>query len=63
MIAPPPPPVVKAAPPPPPPPPPPPAAEEIFQVVEDMPRFPGCENEPKDQTRRLLKKEITSIYL
>lgn len=46
--APPPPPVVKAAPPPPPPPPPP-AAEEIFQVVEDMPRFPGCENEPKEK--------------
>jgi len=35
------------APPPPPPPPPPPAPEEdeIFKVVEQMPRFPGCENE------------------
>jgi protein TonB len=32
------------APPPPPPPPPPPAEEEIFKVVEQMPRFPGCEN-------------------
>jgi protein TonB len=36
----------EAAPPPPPPPPPPPEpeAEEIFKVVEEMPRFPGCEN-------------------
>ena len=35
----------EAAPPPPPPPPPPPKheAEEIFKVVEEMPRFPGCE--------------------
>ncbi|TVQ49961.1 MAG: energy transducer TonB [Saprospirales bacterium] len=32
------------APPPPPPPPPEPEVEEIFQVVEQMPRFPGCEN-------------------
>jgi protein TonB len=43
-----PPPVVKkeAAPPPPPPPPPPaePEVEEIFRVVEQMPRFPGCED-------------------
>ena len=33
----------KAAPPPPPPPPPP-KEEEIFQIVEQMPRFPGCED-------------------
>lgn len=36
------------APPPPPPPPPPPAepeVAEIFKVVEEMPRFPGCESE------------------
>ncbi len=33
--------------PPPPPPPPPPPQEETFQVVEEMPRFPGCEEEPK----------------
>jgi protein TonB len=32
------------APPPPPPPPPPPAVKEIFKVVEEMPRFMGCEN-------------------
>lgn len=31
-------------PPPPPPPPPAPKVEEIFKVVEDMPRFPGCED-------------------
>lgn len=36
--------VVEDAPPPPPPPPPPPAEEEIFKVVEQMPRFPGCED-------------------
>jgi protein TonB len=32
------------APPPPPPPPPPPKEEKIFKVVEQMPRFPGCED-------------------
>jgi len=38
-------PVTDAPPPPPPPPPPPePKVEEIFKVVEDMPRFPGCED-------------------
>ena len=36
-------PVVEEAPPPPPPPPPPPETDEIFKVVEQMPRFPGCE--------------------
>lgn len=30
--------------PPPPPPPPPPVEDEIFKVVEQMPRFPGCED-------------------
>ncbi|MCO6478530.1 MAG: TonB family protein [Phaeodactylibacter sp.] len=36
----------EAAPPPPPPPPPPPEpeVEEIFKIVEEMPRFPGCED-------------------
>ena len=39
-------PVVEEAPPPPPPPPPPePEVEEIFKIVEQNPRFPGCENE------------------
>jgi len=36
---------VKAAPPPPPPPPPKEEPEEIFKVVEQMPRFPGCEDQ------------------
>jgi protein TonB len=35
----------KAPPPPPPPPPAPKVEEEIFKIVEQMPRFPGCENE------------------
>ncbi len=39
-----PPPKEEAAPPPPPPPPPEPKTEEIFKVVEQMPRFPGCED-------------------
>jgi protein TonB len=38
-------PVPKAPPPPPPPPPPDPVVEEIFKVVEEMPRFPGCEDQ------------------
>ncbi|MFZ1705522.1 MAG: energy transducer TonB [Saprospiraceae bacterium] len=37
-------PVASNAPPPPPPPPPPPKEEEIFKKVEQMPRFPGCED-------------------
>ncbi len=42
------------APPPPPPPPPPPQPEvqEIFKVVEEMPRFPGCED-LRDKNERL----------
>jgi periplasmic protein TonB len=42
----------KAAPPPPPPPPPPPAKEEIFKVVEQMPRFPGCEKMDGDNKKK-----------
>lgn len=34
-----------APPPPPMPPPPPPVVEEVFKVVEEMPRFPGCEEQ------------------
>jgi protein TonB len=40
----PPPPEPKKEAPPPPPPPPPPSEPEIFKVVEEMPRFPGCEH-------------------
>jgi TonB family protein len=37
--------------PPPPPPPPKPQVEEIFRVVEEMPRFPGCEDLPKAERK------------
>lgn len=42
--------IEEEAPPPPPPPPPPPKpeVEEIFKIVEQRPRFPGCENEAGD---------------
>ena len=44
--------VEKKAPPPPPPPPPPKAAvDEIFKVVEQMPRFPGCEDKGSDKEK------------
>lgn len=47
-------PIKQAAPPPPPPPPKPkePEVEEIFKVVEQMPRFPGCENEATEEARK-----------
>jgi protein TonB len=56
-----------AAPPPPPPPPPPPEpeVEEIFKVVEDMPRFPGCEDmtASKDEMRMCAnRKMLEFIY-
>jgi len=44
--------VEEKAPPPPPPPPPEPEVEEIFTVVEEMPRFPGCEDEPDKAARK-----------
>ena len=52
---------VEEAPPPPPPPPPPPkpAAPEIFKVVEDMPRFPGCEDiSDKAERKRCAEKKM-----
>ena len=52
-------------PPPPPPPPPPPKVEEIFKVVEEMPRFPGCDNEPGDAKAKeqcAQKKMLEFIY-
>ena len=59
-------PVVEDAPPPPPPPPPPPKpkVEEIFKVVEDMPRFPGCEDLPSKEERKQCadKKMLEFIY-
>ena len=54
------------APPPPPPPPPPPAIEvkEIFKVVEDMPRFPGCEDlgSKEERTSCAQNKLLEFIY-
>ncbi|HHS95646.1 MAG TPA: energy transducer TonB [Phaeodactylibacter sp.] len=61
-----PPPVVeeKKAPPPPPPPPPEPEVEEIFTVVEDMPRFPGCEDktDKAERTKCAQEKMLQFIY-
>lgn len=56
--------VEKKAPPPPPPPPPPPAEEEIFKVVEQMPRFPGCEDKGTDKEKEdcAKKKMLEYIY-
>ncbi len=55
---------VKHAPPPPPPPPPVAEEEEIFKVVEEMPRFPGCENLATTEERRACadKKMLQFIY-
>lgn len=45
-------------PPPPPPPPPEPLEEEIFKVVEQMPRFPGCEDlEADNRTKKACADE------
>ncbi|MGB4959074.1 MAG: energy transducer TonB [Saprospiraceae bacterium] len=55
----------KAAPPPPPPPPPPaPVEDEIFKVVEQMPRFPGCEDKKtdKEKTECANTKMLEYIY-
>ncbi|MEM1319625.1 MAG: energy transducer TonB [Bacteroidota bacterium] len=59
--------VKKAAAPPPPPPPPPveePEIEEIFKVVEEMPRFPGCEDEMDKALRKqcAAKRMLEFIY-
>ena len=44
--------------PPPPPPPPPPLEEETFQVVEEMPKFPGCEELPKKKRLDCANKNL-----
>jgi len=57
--------VVEEAPPPPPPPPPPPEEPEIFKVVEQMPRFPGCEDaggSDKDKEDCAKAKMLQYIY-
>jgi protein TonB len=54
----------KPPPPPPPPPPPAPDEDEIFKVVEEMPRFPGCDNEPTVEAKKACadKKMLEFIY-
>lgn len=56
---------VEEEPPPPPPPPPPPEELEIFKVVEQMPRFPGCEDiggSEKDKENCAKEKMLQYIY-
>jgi protein TonB len=55
---------VEEAPPPPPPPPPAPEVEEIFKVVEQMPRFPGCEDiaDEAEKKQCAQKKLLEFIY-
>lgn len=45
---------------PPPPPPPPPASDGIFKIVEEMPRFPGCEQKAvgRDELNRCAQKAM-----
>ena len=51
---------VEAPPPPPPPPPPPAPKDEIFKIVEQMPMFPGCENQglDKDGLKQCAEKKM-----
>ena len=58
-------PVEEAPPPPPPPPPPEPEVEEIFKVVEQMPRFPGCEDQggsDQEKYQCAQKKLLEYVY-
>jgi len=52
-----------APPPPPPPPPPAPDEEEIFKVVEQMPRFPGCEDKKTEDEKLLCSKTKLLEYI
>jgi periplasmic protein TonB len=52
-----------APPPPPPPPPPQPKVEEIFKVVEDMPRFPGCEDTANKDDRKKCAEQKMLEYI
>ncbi len=54
---------VKKAPPPPPPPPPAPVEEEIFKVVEQMPRFPGCEDKGTEKEKEDCAKTKMLEYI
>jgi len=53
----------KAPPPPPPPPPPAPHEEEIFKVVEQMPRFPGCEDKGTEKEKEDCAKTKMLEYI
>lgn len=53
----------KAAPPPPPPPPPAAVEDEIFKVVEQMPRFPGCENKATEAEKSECAKAKMLEYI
>lgn len=57
--------VVEDAPPPPPPPPPPPKQEEeeIFVVVEDNPRFPGCEDKATKEEKEKCAQQQMLEYI
>jgi TonB family protein len=46
---------------PPPPPPPPPKQEEIFKIVAEMPRFPGCEDLPKAERKTCANKKLLAF--
>lgn len=54
---------VKKAAPPPPPPPPAPVEEEIFKVVEQMPRFPGCEDKGTEKEKEDCAKTKMLEYI
>lgn len=56
-------PVQKAPPPPPPPPPPAPVDDEIFKVVEQMPRFPGCEDKATEKEKDDCAKQKMLEYI
>ncbi len=49
--------------PPPPPPPPPPKEEEIFQIVEQMPRFPGCEDKSTKAEKEKCSQQKLMEYI
>lgn len=53
---------IRKAIPPPLPPPPPPKEEEIFRVVEEMPRFPGCEGKGSiEEIKKCAENELTKF--
>jgi len=47
----------------PPPPPPPPMEEDLFKIVEQMPRFPGCEDEKTTKEREVCARQKMLEYI